>query len=186
MAYNGFFQSLPQVVFGAFVPANDVGMAMEWLGLNRQIKIAAAVLAFVAMPLIAVGLTRSVLSLADAPRASDDSRAADVFRAAGQPGAIGTGWARTGFIFRTATLPALVGIALIIPFRVPREWIEVVMVPVVVTVLGVFWMQASAWALTGVAARGDNSTLSVARLAGALVALLLVFQLVLRPGIQFY
>ena len=37
-----------------------------------------------------------------------------------------------GLFFGFATLPAVVAIALIIPFRVPRNWIEVVMVPVVV------------------------------------------------------
>ena len=35
MAYNGFFQSLPQVVIGAINPQNDVGMAMDYLGLSR-------------------------------------------------------------------------------------------------------------------------------------------------------
>jgi hypothetical protein len=94
--------------------------------------------------------------------------------------------ARTGFVFRFATLPAVVAIALIIPFRVPRNWIEVVMVPVVVTLLGIVWMQAGAWLIRGVEAHGDSRNMSVGRLAGAVLALLLVFQLVLRPGIRFY
>jgi len=168
MAYHGFFMALPQVVIGAFVPANDVGKAMEYLGLSMEVKMTAAVLAFVAMPLLGVGLTRPLLSLAEDPREIESAGA------------------RTGFVFRVATVPALVAIALIIPFRVPRNWIEVVMVPVVVTLLGVLWMQAGAWLIRGAEARGDSRNMSVARLAGAAVALLLVFQLVLRPGIRFY
>jgi hypothetical protein len=168
MAYHGFFESLPQVVVGAFVPANDVGRAMEYLGLSTHVKTVAAVLAFIGMPLLAVGLTRPLLSLAE------DSRE------------IGSAGARTGFVFRVATLPAVVAIALIIPFRVPRNWLEVVMVPVVVTLLGIIWMQAGAWAIRDATARGDSRNMSIMRLAGAAVALLLVFQLVLRPGIRFY
>jgi hypothetical protein len=83
-------------------------------------------------------------------------------------------------------LPAVVAVALIIPFRVPRNWIEVAMVPVVVTCIGIFWMQAGAWLIRNVITSGDSRNMSVARLAGAVVVLLLVFQLVLRPGIHFY
>ena len=83
-------------------------------------------------------------------------------------------------------MPAVVAIALIVPFRVPRNWIEVVMVPVVVTLLGCLWMQVGALLVRDASARGGSGNMSVARLAGAAVALLLVFQLVLRPGIRFY
>jgi hypothetical protein len=168
MAYNGYFSSLPQVVVGAFVPANDVGMAMTYFGISPALKTAAAMVALVAMPLLGVWLTRPLLSVAE------------------DPGEIATGTARTGFVFRVATGPAVAAIALIIPFRVPRNWIEVVMVPVVVTFIGIVWMQATAWLLRDVDARGDSRNMSVARLAGAAVALLLMFQLVLRPGIRFY
>ena len=168
MAYHGFFMSLPQVVVGAFLPANDVGRAMEYLGLSADVKTSVAAFAFAAMPLLGVGLIRPLLSLAEDPREIDSAVA------------------RTRFVFRAATLPAVVAIALIIPFRVPRNWIEVVIVPAVVTLLGIIWIQAGAWAIRGAAARGDARNMSVVRLAGAAVALLLVFQVVLRRGIQFY
>jgi hypothetical protein len=168
MAYNGYFSSLPQVVIGAFVPANDVGMSMQYFGLSPTVKTAAAIVALAAMPWLGVCLTRPLLSVAEAP------------------GEIATAAARTGFVFRVATVPAVAAIALIVPFRVPRNWIEVVMVPVVVTFIGILWMQASAWLLRDVDARGDSRNMSVGRLAAAAVVLLLVFQLVLRPGIRFY
>lgn len=86
----------------------------------------------------------------------------------------------------TATLPALIAIALIIPFRVPRELIEVVMLPGVVTVIGVAWMQAGAWRVRGVRAEGRPGAGSLAYPLGAVLVLLLVFQVLLRPGIPFY
>ena len=88
MAYNGFFQSLPQVVVGSFEPRNDVGMAMNYLGLSATAKTAAALVALAAIPPLALSLTRAMLSLA-----SDRAH-------------IASARARTRFIFNIATLPA--------------------------------------------------------------------------------
>jgi hypothetical protein len=97
-----------------------------------------------------------------------------------------TGGGRTHFVFHVATLPALMAILLIIPLRVPREWVEVVMVPLVVTVIGVAWLQAGAWKVSGVRVVGGPGVRSIAYPLGALLILFLVFQLLLRPGIPFY
>jgi hypothetical protein len=168
MAYNGFLQSLPQVVIGSIEPENDVGMAMDYLHLGVVAKTAAALVALVAIPGVALSLRGPLLSLArnGADIAGSQSRAA--------------------FMFRVATLPALAAIPLIIPFRVPRNWVEVVAVPVVVTVIGIAWIQALAWRVSQVKARDTLSSRSIAYAFGALLILLLVFQLVLRPGIRFY
>jgi hypothetical protein len=90
------------------------------------------------------------------------------------------------FVFQIATLPALTAILLIIPFRVPRNWIEVVMVPVVVAVVGIAWLQAGAWRVGNPKAQGGLGVVSVVYPLGAVVLLLLVFQLLLRPGVHFY
>jgi hypothetical protein len=167
MAYNGFLQSLPQVVIGSIEPENDVGTAMDYLDLGSAGKMVAAVVALIAIPVAALSLRRPLLSLA-------------------QNGEIATGRARTRFMFRVATVPALAAILLIIPFRVPRNWVEVVAVPVVVTVIGVAWIQAGAWAVSSVKASGTLGSRSIVYALGAVVILLLVFQLVLRPGVRFY
>ena len=63
---------------------------------------------------------------------------------------IATAEARTRFVFQVAVLPALTAIPLIILFRVPRNYVEVVIVPVVVTLIGIVWLQAGAWRISKV------------------------------------
>jgi hypothetical protein len=168
MTYNGFLQSLPQVIIGAMNPRGDVGMAMDYLGLSATAKTAAALVALAAIPPVTLWLRRPLLSLA------------------ANPACIASARARARFIFEVATLPALTAILLIIPFRVPREWIEVVMVPVVVTVIGIAWLQAGAWRVSGVRTGDSSRAGPIIYPLGALLVLLLVFQLLLRPGVRFY
>lgn len=169
MTYNGFLQSLPQFVVGAINPQNDVGMAMTYLGLGATTRTVVALLALAAIPVVALCLRRPLLSLAaETPTRRSNARA------------------QSRLMFRVATLPALAAILLIIPFRVPREWIEVVMVPVVVTVIGVAWLQAGAWRVGGVKSEVKSPAESIALPLCALLILFLIFQLLLRPGIRFY
>jgi hypothetical protein len=168
MAFNGFFQSLPQVVIGSIEPENDVGMAMDYLRLGEPAKAAVAVVALIAIPVAALWLRRPLLSLAEHPADIASIRA------------------RMIFMFRVATVPALAAILLVIPFRVPREFTEVVMVPVMVTLSGIVWLQAGAWATSGIEASGRLSKEPNSHAIGGLVILLLIFQLLLRPGIRFY
>jgi hypothetical protein len=168
MAYCGFFMSLPQVVIGAIIPQNDVGMAMDYLGLGVTAKTLAAGVALAMIPPLALWLARQLLSVAETPAEIADAGA------------------RTRFIFQVATVPALAAIVLIVPFRVPREWIEVVMVPAVVTIIGIVWMQAGAWHIRAVGAGGRLSDRSIVYSFAAAVVLLLLFKLVLRPGVHFY
>jgi hypothetical protein len=168
MAYNGFLQSLSQVVIGSVEPENDVGMAMNYLHLGAPAKTVAAFLALTAIPTVALWLRRPLLGLA------------------GDPVRIAGGRARTRFTFNIATLPAMIAILLIIPFRVPRNWVEVAAVPVVVTLIGIAWIQAGAWAADGVKAGGNLKAKSMVHAFSALMILLLIFQIILRPGIRFY
>lgn len=173
MAYNGFFQALPQVVIGAISPRSgaqgpDVGMAMDYLRLGPTARTAAALVALAVIPPAALWLTRHLLGAADERAQLSSARA------------------RTRFIFHVATFPALMAIPLIILFRVPRELIEVVAPPVVVTLVGMVWVQAGAWRVGVVRLPGDTRVSSIAYPLGAVLVLLLVFQLFLRPGIRFY
>jgi hypothetical protein len=64
--------------------------------------------------------------------------------------------------------------------------VEVVAVPVVVTVIGIAWIQAGAWAVGEVKVSGTLGSKPIAYASGAVVVLLLLFQLVLRRGVRFY
>jgi hypothetical protein len=168
MAYCGIFMALPQVVVGALVPENDVGMAMGFFGLSAAEKAIAALLALAAMPVFALWLLPSVLALAPGRRAIADA---------------GT---RVRFIFGIATLPAFVAIVPIVAFRVPREWIEVLLLPVIVAVVGIPWMQAAAAAMRDAIEPSPPKPPSLALPTLLALALLVFFQLVLRHGIPFF
>ena len=169
MAYAGLFMALPQVVVGAVSDASDLGRAMVYFQLGGGTRIALALAALVVMPLLALRLSRHFLAL----------------WSVASPGASPKARTRVRELFHAATLPALLGIALIVPFRVPREWIEVVIVPVAVVLAGVPWMQAGAWRAAppaGIAAPRPATPLG---LVIAFAVLLAIFQLVLRRGIPF-
>lgn len=168
MAYNGLFQSLPQVVIGAFEPRNDVGMAMNYLAMSDTAKLVAAGLALAGIALTGLWIVRPLLETADDPARLDG------------PGR------RTRHLFNAATLPALLAIPLIILFRIPREIGEVVSPPVAVTLIGMAWAQASAWRITDATAAGAVGQRSIMIPLALVLALLAIFQLVLRPGIPFY
>jgi len=167
MAYCGLLMALPQVVIGALSTGSDVGMAMVYLGLSPGAKTIAALLALIAIVVVSLALLRPVLELAD------------------EPAAIATPTARTRFVLQTIALPMLIGTALVIPFRVPREALEVVLLPLIVGVPGALWMLAGAWRVRDARASGVPVRAFVLPLLAA-IALLLVFQLLLRPGIEFY
>ena len=168
LAYCGVFMALPQVVVGALSSGSDVGMAMDYFRLGATAKSIAALLALAVIPLFAREFSRHLLGLASSPAQLASARA------------------RSRFIFQAATLPAWVAILLILPFRVPREWLEVLFLPVVVTGVGMFWIQSGAWRLRTVKAAGQPVAIPLAYPMAAAVALLLVFQLLLRPGIPFF
>ena len=168
MAYCGLFMALPQVVIGAISPQSDVGMAMHYLHLGSTTKLIMALAALGVVPWLAQWLGSRFLTVA------------------GDTGQVASARDRNRFIFRAATLPALIAIPMIIPFRVPRMWIEVVAVPVVVTLIGIAWIQAGAWRMRATSSVSRRSPGSLTWLLAAVCLLLLVFQFLLRPGVRFY
>jgi hypothetical protein len=166
MAFQGLYQFLSQMVIGTILPQNDVGRALGYLGFSNGVKWATGLLALAAMIAAGIWLMRKAIAL---------------IATAGETASAG---ARLGFIFRAVTLPALASVLLLIPFREPRNIVEVVLIPVILTVCGVIWIQASA----GFGPISPQPVRPAPSLAIPLVALLLVlafFQLILRPGVAF-
>src|SRR3546814_15030769 len=87
---------------GAISEGNDVGMAMDYLGMSAAAKTIAALVALAAIPFIALALGRSLPGLA------------------AEQAAVASAGDRTRFIFRLAAVPGLIAIPLILAFRVPR------------------------------------------------------------------
>jgi hypothetical protein len=166
MAFHGLFQSLPQFVVGAIAGGNDVGRAYDYLGIGPAGETLMALLALAAMPVAGILLGRQFLA------AAWDQRQ------------LGSYCCRFGFLLRTAGLPALAALPIVILFRVPREWIEVLAPPLLVPLFGYGWLQLAAFKPGGAQARGIRPD-SVIPLLVAAVILLAIFQLVLRPGITF-
>jgi hypothetical protein len=167
IAYCGVFMALPQVAIAALSSGSDIGMAFAYLQLSAPAKIIAGMIALALLPPIALWLLRELFACADAPFASAHDR--------------------QRFVWRCATVPALAALPLIVLFRMPREWLEVLFLPVVVTWFGIGWMQAGAWLISPRMPDVVAATRwPLRRLVLAVLLLLLVFQFVLRPGIRFY
>ena len=126
MAFQGLYQFLSQMVIGTILPQNDVGRALTYLGFGSGAKGATGLLALAAMIAAGIWLMRKAIALI----ATANETA--------------SGIARLGFIFRAVTLPALLSVLLLIPFREPRNIVEVALIPVIVSVCGVIWIQAGA------------------------------------------
>ncbi|MBW8813970.1 MAG: hypothetical protein JF588_11150 [Caulobacterales bacterium] len=158
MAVMGFAEALPQVVIGTFIPQNDVGMAMGFLGLTPPFKAAASVVVLGA--LFRVGRWAAPQFLALGPFRSPLSA-----------------------LLARAAIPLALLVPLAVPFRVPGAPIEVLFPPTVDAVAASLailpWSRGSAAPVT------PAKPTAIWKLALALAALLAVFQLVLRPGIAF-
>jgi hypothetical protein len=165
--FHGVYEALPQFVIGAFVPQNDVGMAMTYLQFSPEAKYVAAAVAVLAMAVIGVALARAFLKLAS-----------DVDR-------IGTPAKRAGFIGRLVTLPALITLPLLVPFRIPGALDQVILAPVIMTFAGILFVQMAAPLVRAEQPAAPLRAPPVGPLLVLVLIQLLIFQLVLRPGIHF-
>ncbi|MGH8082741.1 MAG: hypothetical protein ACREP7_19345 [Lysobacter sp.] len=167
-AFHGYFQSLPQVVVGSVLPQNDVGMAFEYLQLSGATKLGLAMIALPAIVFLATRFARPLLELAT------------------HAGEVVTPQRRSGFMLRTATLPALLALPVIVAMRVPGSLDQVAIVPVAEFVIGVFWLQAYAWFAKPRSVGQADPAASAWGALSLVIAQLLIFQFALRPGIAFF
>lgn len=160
MSFEGIFQSLTQVAIGALLPGNDFGRALDYLHVDRAGHGLVLALAIAAMAAAGISLARAYPS--------------DL-----EPMPISRNFAAS--LLLTVTLAIL----FIVPFRVPRNLIEVALVPFIVNFIGIGWVVFGAGLLPR---RPRHPQLLRPRVAGptlAILASLLLFQLALRPGIAF-
>ena len=159
MAFQGLYQSLSQLAVGTLLPRNDVGRALAYLQVPEAGHWALLALAVAAMAVAGAFLARRYPLAPPGPH--------------------------TRALGLTIAGTTMLAIALILPFRLPRNLIEVALIPLFVHLLGAGWTVLGA-ALTR--PRGTGADRRPSGLIGpalALLALLLVFQGVLRPGVSF-
>jgi hypothetical protein len=166
MAFQGFYEGLSQIVIGAMVPGNDMGMAFGWMGFSAGAKHFLFALGLLLCVVAGFWLARHAIRLM-ATSAETES-----------------GLARMGFALRIVFLPALIAGPLLIPFRAPRNLIELVIFPTLLMLFGALWVTIGA-ALNSTSPRPARASPSLVIPLVALIAVLLVFQLILRPGIAF-
>jgi hypothetical protein len=164
MAYHGLFQSLPQFATASANPGNDTGQALDWFALPASGELVVTILGIAAI--VAAGLFMTARFLEAGP-------------------AMDSGRVRSRFVFFTAILSAILAVPILILFRVPREWVEVIVPTIAVPLIGLIWVQATAWR-TPVTPRPATASPGLALPLALVVALLAFFQLVLRPGVAFY
>lgn len=155
ITFQGLYQGLSQILIGTVLPGNNVGMAMGWLGFGVNAKGVTGIVTVIAMVGAGAWLTdRAIARL-------------------GTIAETGSGPGRMGFVFRAVTLPALAAVVLLVPFREPRDIVEVVLVPVIVMVSGVICIQLCA----GFAPVSHRPMRPAAPLRAPFIALLVVLAL---------
>jgi hypothetical protein len=160
MALQGLFQSLSQTAIGSVVRGNDVGRAFQYLALDGAARAGVLAATLAAMALAGRLLARLLPGSLVPYRAQGTRTGAGTFVMAG------------GLIVLCS-----------VPFRVPRDPVEVLIVPTIVNLMG------TAWLLVAMKRRGrpdaglieDAPGVAVPLVALALV--LLLFQTVLRHGV---
>lgn len=165
MSFQGFAQSIPQFITANNARDTDTGQAFTYLGIGDTAGTIIAVAGIGIMLLVLSAYSRFLLQLAPGTRYTD------------KPGK------RFGYLFQIAVAASLVGIALIIPFRV-MPWNRA-FAPIAVTLISIPMVFANAWKVKNVIPVNSQVNQKIFWVpVVVLVALLLVFQLVLAKGIE--
>jgi hypothetical protein len=165
MSFQGFAQSFPQFITAFMAPDTDTGQAFTYLGLNQTTGWIIAIAGIILMLMIGAWFAKFLLQLAPSIAFTENAKT------------------RFGYLFRIAFIASVIGIGLIIPFRI-MPW-DRATAPVFVTLLSIPMVFAHAWKVKPLAPVDNdiNRKFSIAPVI-FLTALLLVFQLVLAKGVE--
>lgn len=165
LAFQGLVQSIPQFITGKIAPDTDTGQAFTYLGIGEGLGIAISIAGIVAMLYLGVLFSKYLVRLAPS---------VDM---------ISTASGRFGYLFRIALMASLVGITLIVPFRI-MPW-DRALAPVMVTLISIPMVFAHGWkAKVATTINSDvNEKVFIVPII-LLLILLLIFQFILAPGIS--
>ncbi|WP_147296630.1 hypothetical protein [Flagellimonas nanhaiensis] len=167
LAFHGLVQSIPQVTVAYLAPSTDVGEALVgYLNLSQPLLIALALICIFTTPMLNIMFSRLLLEFA--PKDVDLNNPKARFR----------------YIRFIAVGAALVGGLLIVPFRVPP--IRQAITPFIVFVYSIPWIWSSVNVTKHVKHTPNRIDEKIYWAPIALLILLLIFfQLVLAPGVEF-
>jgi len=165
MAFQGFAQSLPQFITATMAPDTDTGQAFTYLGIGDTLGFLISALGIIIMLAICAAYSRYLLQLA--PNTDFTNHAGKRF----------------AYLFKIAVLASLIGIVLIIPFRI-MPW-DRALAPVFVTLFSIPMVFANGWAVKNINPVNSKINKKVFIVPVILlVIVLLVFQLILAKGIE--
>ena len=165
MAFEGFAQSIPQFITAFMAPDTDTGQAFDYLGLSQTTGFIISITGIVLMLLIGSLFSKYLLQLAPSNFITENASS------------------RFGYLSRIALLASVIGIILIIPFRI-MPW-ERASAPVFVTLLSIPMVFAHAWKVKPQQTVNNNVNKEIAFLPIILlIIVLLIFQLVLAKGVE--
>lgn len=165
MSFQGFAQSIPQFITANNARDTDTGQAFTYLGIGDTAGTIIAVAGIIIMLWLLAGYSRFLLQLAPGIRYTEKPQN------------------RFSYLFQIAVAASLIGIALIIPFRV-MPWNRA-FAPIAVTLISIPMVFANAWRVKNITPVNNLVNQKVFWVpVFVLVALLLVFQLVLAKGVE--
>lgn len=165
LAFQGLSQSIPQFITAKVAADTDTGQAFTYLGIGDGLGIVISITGIVAMLYVSSLFSNYLLRL---------SPSIDL---------ISTASGRFGYLFRIAILASIVGVILILPFRI-MPW-ERAMAPVMVTLISVPMVFAHAWKakILNTINSDVNKKIVIVPII-LLLILLLIFQLILAKGVS--
>jgi hypothetical protein len=165
MAFQGLAQSLPQFITAAMAPDTDTGQAYTYLGITDKVGLLISIAGIILMLLTGMAYSKYLLQLAPS-----NNHSADAYR-------------RFNYLFRIAVAASVIGIMLIIPFRI-MPW-DRALAPVMVTLISIPMVFANAWNVKKVQTINSDVNRKIFIWPVIfLIILLLIFQLILAKGVK--
>lgn len=165
LSFQGFAQSIPQFITAFMAPDTDTGQAFNYIGLSQTAGWLIAIISMIAMLFICSMFSKFLLQLAPSGKITENTRS------------------RFGYLFRIALVASIIGVMLIIPFRI-MPWGRA-MAPLFATLLSVPMVYAHAWKLRPFTPINSDINKNVFLIPIAmLIVLLLIFQLILAKGVE--
>ena len=161
----GFCSIITQFITAAMAPDTDTGQAYTYLGITDTVGLLISIAGIILMLLTGMAYSSYLLQLAPSEKYTTDA------------------YRRFNYLFRIAVAASVIGVMLIIPFRI-MPWSRA-MAPVMVTLISVPMVFANAWRpkVTYTINNEVNRKIFIWPVI-FLITLLLIFQLILAKGVE--